>query len=115
MAMYSVFNADSQRYDYFHAEGPELGQRVRARKKGLAGVLPEAVLPLLPPSAIKVGQGRDPRGILAVRGAGGLSGFGADILEDGPFVVQHPYIAAGLAIGGIVLVYEVAMYFARKW
>ena len=121
MAMYSVFDLDTQRYDYFQAQGPGLGQRVHSRAKGLAGVTPDEVLPILPKDALHVGSGEDPRGILAVRGS--FLGFGDDAGATAttttptgiplPFIVEHPYISAGVAIGAIILLYKAAIYLAK--
>ena len=104
MAMYSVFDLDSQRYDYFQAKGPELGQRVSLRARGMAGVEPDAVLPRLPVDALHIGTGQDPRGILAVRG------FGSDgsIIEGSSFLLDHPYLALGLIVSGVYLLYKIA-------
>lgn len=68
--VYSVWNWDSLRYDYYRADGGPLpGQPVLPKKRYKNGdsVRPEDVLPVLPGDALKIGSGDTAQGRVAVR------------------------------------------------
>jgi len=110
MPLYSVFDPDTYNYDYFQASGPLPGQRARAHRKGLAGVQPEAVMPRLPPDAQHVGSGKEPRGIIATDHRGlAIAGLG----QSQTFVQENPYISVAFALGGVLLIYKLAVLAVR--
>lgn len=112
MAMYSVFDFDSQRYDYYTAKGPNLGERAPIRARGLAGVAPEHVMPKLPVNALYAGSGQDPRGILAVQEFG-YYGEEAGTVDNQPFAVKYPGLAAAIAVGAVIALYKLTIHFVK--
>ena len=108
--LYSVFNPDSVQYDYFQGVGPRFGERVtpRARGSAAAGTPPEAVMPLLPEAAVRVGHGPEARGVLAVSKTDALGQVPA-----GTFVQKHPWLSVGIAIGTVLLIYRLAVKVVR--
>lgn len=68
--VYSLWNWDTLRYDYYRDDsGPRPGQPVLARNKYKNGdsVRPEDVLPILPEDALQIGSGDAAQGRVAVR------------------------------------------------
>ena len=69
--IYSRWNWSSGKFDYFEADGDQLGNRPKSRvvinqPKSSHGVPVEAVLPIVPAGARQVGSGTAARGRVAV-------------------------------------------------
>lgn len=109
--MYSVFNPDSAKYDYFQGVGPKFGERQLPRVRSLAGATPESVMPLLPDRSVRVGSGPEPRGVIAVNRVD--VALGQAPATSGTFVQRHPWLSVGLAIGGVLLAYRLTLRAVR--
>lgn len=125
--MYSVWNWNTGRYDYFRGDGPLPGTKApsRARGSGVGGVRLEDALPLLPRDALKIGTGDDARGQVAVEGRVGsaatagpggaqhFQGFGADAVAaataEPSFFQKNPWTATALLLGGVYVFYKVVV------
>lgn len=95
---YSVFDYDTKSYNYFQAPGsPPRGQRSVSGRSSEHGMSPEALLEPLPPNAVFVGTGKEPRGILARKEiSGGLGSY-----EDGGS--RNKWIlASAIALGAYI-------------
>lgn len=125
--MYSVWNWNTGRYDYYRGDGAAPGTKVggrRARGSGVGGVRLEDALPTLPRDAVLLGSGTDARGRVAVEphssatggasaGASGgthFQGFGEDAsaalaLSPAP-AQQNPWLTVGIVLGGAWLSYK---------
>lgn len=130
--IYSRFNWDAGKFDYYEGPGDQLGNRPKQRKvlnqpNSKHGVPVESVMPVIPPRARRVGSGNQAKGRIAVlpgevmspRGEGGgmidaslgLGDFGED-LESNP-LVQSPWMTLGLWFGAFMIGYKVISSIAK--
>jgi len=93
--VYSVFDYDRGRYDYFAAPSRPIPPTGRFRRPstvaGVLGTHPEAVAARLPAGARKTGSGDEPRGVIAVR--------------RGPLRIRPTWLwaAAGFVVGALYM------------
>lgn len=121
---YSRWNWNTGKFDYYEAEGDQLGNRPRSRvvlnqPKSTHGVPVEAVLPIVPAGARQTGSGTVARGRVAVLSSEVMSpqgqsggvvdasmglGFGGVGLglEDNP-LMNSPWLTLGLWMGAFFL------------
>jgi len=118
--IYSRWNWSTGKFDYFEADGDQLGNRPTSRvvlnqPKSSHGVPVEAVLPVVPAGAHQVGSGTQAKGRVAVLSSevmspkgqsGGIvdasMGLGAFGLEGNP-LVNSPWLTLGLWMGAFFL------------
>jgi len=118
--IYSRWNWSTGKFDYFEADGDQLGNRPKSRlvlnqPKSSHGVPVEAVLPIVPSGARSVGSGTQARGRVAVLSdevmspkgkSGGVidasMGLGSFGLEDNP-LINSPWLTLGLWMGAFFL------------
>jgi len=121
--IYSRFNWNTAKFDYYEAGGDQLGNRPKSRvvinqPNSKHGVPAESVLPVIPAGARKAGSGTHAKGRIAVmsnevmspRGGGGgamdsASGLGG-ALEDNP-LVHSPWLTLGLWFGAFIVGYKI--------
>lgn len=132
--IYSRFNWDAGKFDYFEGPGDQLGNRPKQRlvlnqPNSKHGVPVEAVMPIVPAGSRKVGSGSQAKGRIAVMqnevmspsgqaggamdSASGLGGFGADPLESNP-LVHSPWLTLGLWFGAFVIGFKVVSAIAKR-
>jgi len=127
--IYSHFNWNAGRFDYYDGPGDQMGNRPKARNvlnepNSRHGVPVESVMPIVPSGARKVGSGMQAKGRIAVlpgevmspRGQKGgrmdtASGLGG--LEDNP-LVHSPWLTLGLWFGAFLVGYRVVMAIAKR-
>ena len=133
--IFSRFNWNAGKFDYFEASGDMLGNRPKNRlvlnqPNSKHGVPVEAVMPILPAGARRVGSGSQAKGRIAVmpnevmspagKGGGamdaasGLGGFGVDVDLEGNPLVSSPWLTLGLWFGAFVVGFKVVSAIARK-
>jgi hypothetical protein len=128
--LYSVFDWNTLQYDYFESgAGVFPGNRAAPRAKFFNdgdGQQPEAVLPLLPEDAVKVGSGQQARGRIAVERpyvsnseshAGdvmALVGMGAEPPAGSDFFRDNPWLSVGLVVGGSLVAFKLLLAAARR-
>lgn len=118
--IYSRWNWNTAKFDYFEADGDQLGNRPKSRvvlnqPKSSHGVPVEAVLPIVPAGARQLGSGTQAKGRVAVLAnevmspkgqSGGVvdasMGLGAFGLEDNP-LVNSPWLTLGLWMGAFFI------------
>lgn len=128
--IYSHFNWESGKFDYYNAPGDQLGNRPKYRNvlnepKSKHGVPVESVMPVIPSGAQRVGSGKVAKGRIAVlssevmspRGQKGgvmdtASGLGGLGLEDNP-LIHSPWLTLGLWLGAFVIGYKVVSIIAK--
>ena len=127
--IYSHFNWDAGKFDYYEGNGDQLGNRPKARKvinqpNSQHGVPVEAVMPVIPAGARRVGSGAQAKGRIAVlsnevmspngKSGGALdSASGLGGLEDNP-LVDSPWLTLGLWFGAFFAGFKVISYIAKR-
>lgn len=128
--IYSHFNWNSGKFDYYEGRGDQLGNRPKARKvlnqqNSKFGVPVEAVMPVVPAGAARVGSGTQAKGRIAVMASevmspagkpGGAmdsaSGLGG-ALEDNPLVAS-PWLTLGLWFGAFIGGFKIISIIAKR-
>lgn len=131
--IYSHWNWNGGRFDYYEASGDQLGNRPKQRlvlnqPNSNHGVPVEAVMPVIPAGARRAGSGKQAKGRIAVmksevmspagqRGgamdsASGLGGFDGG-LEDNP-LIHSPWLTLGLWFGAFMVGFKVISYVAKR-
>ena len=115
--IYSVFSWQDSLYHYFKGPGEAPGIRPKPRVKVNAphgnGVQPEALLPILPPSAKYFGKGEMPQGRIAIPASESapLSMFGTG--KDNP-LYHSPWLTLGLWAGGLMVSWKLVQWGAPQ-
>jgi len=112
--MYSVWDWNTGRYNYFRGfgEAPGIKAKPRFHGDGKTGVQLEDALPLLPSGAVKIGSGEDARGRVAIERSA-LGEAPAVTSSTKTFYQESPWLATGLLLGGIALFYKVLVGVAK--
>jgi hypothetical protein len=108
--IYSVFDWDSGKYDYYRGVGDKSGyrpvpHRVFNEPNG-KGVPIEAALPVLPHDAQKIGRGENARGRVAVTQAESLAAYNP--LE------KKPWVTLGLWVGAFIVGTKVITWIGKR-
>jgi len=130
--IYSVFNWNSARFDYFDAPGDKFGNRPKSRlilnqPNSTHGVPIEALAPIVPAGARRAGSGTAAKGRVAVMAnqvmspagkaggalAPGLGLGGLGDLEDNP-LISSPWLTLGLWFGAFVVGFKVISAIAKR-
>jgi hypothetical protein len=102
-------------YDYYRADdGVGMGDRVQARLKFPSdnqGRPLEAVLPVVPQSAIKIGVGDKAKGRVAVLPNESVY---ANSVGMGGWVQENPWVSLGLTLGGFYIFYKLLVGAAKR-
>lgn len=116
--VYSVFSWDDGQYHFFEVQGEQLGQRPQPRQRfndpNGTGKYLEAVLPVLPPGARRVGHGAIAKGRIAIHPTSPAAGLGQYSDPSESPLVSKPWTTLAIGAGAVLLSYKLLLYIARR-